>query len=296
MAGNKTTKVPSVRLPQTKRARKSSRQKGTSTVPPAPKIFVSHRHKDKPIAEALMSVLEQAFYIERGDVRCSTSVDRHLLQLGKRISDQLHSDLNRAKLVIGLIGPDTSESRYVLFELGAAWGRGVPTFPVLIRGATNEDVPGPLGERASISLDAASNCRRLIEEIRATAHLRRNHGNSWQLAAEVNRLAAISKDSDAKSEWKWNHSADHTGPVWIRITAKENQRSRPHQYEVRWGNWLYRGQLDFRLVNIVTLMHTKKDKGSVPLHFQISPPCAVEFGQGQPPDRLEINEGWTWTE
>ena len=34
-----------------------------------PRIFISHRHKDEPIVAALTALLEQAFYIERNDIR-----------------------------------------------------------------------------------------------------------------------------------------------------------------------------------------------------------------------------------
>lgn len=37
--------------------------------------------------------------------------------LGERISGRLKIDINGAELVIGLIGPETANSRYVLFEL-----------------------------------------------------------------------------------------------------------------------------------------------------------------------------------
>jgi hypothetical protein len=43
-----------------------------------PRIFISHRHNDEPIVAALTALLEQAFYIERSDVRC-TSVQPYML-------------------------------------------------------------------------------------------------------------------------------------------------------------------------------------------------------------------------
>jgi len=77
----------------------------------------------------------------------------------------LKSDINGAELVIGVIGPETADSLYVLFELGASWGRGVPTFPVLVRGASRQDIPGPLSERHSVSLDEEASCLQLMGDI-----------------------------------------------------------------------------------------------------------------------------------
>ena len=92
----------------------------------APRIFISHRHVDEPIAAKLAALLEQAFHIEKNDLRC-TSVKPYVLSPGERTSEQLRSDIARSELVIGILGTDTAESNYVLCELGASWGRDVPT-------------------------------------------------------------------------------------------------------------------------------------------------------------------------
>jgi len=157
-------------------------------VPPAPRIFVSHRHKDEPLAAALVSVIEAAFPIEKSDIRC-TSVQPYALQPGERVSERLRTDINGAELVIGLIGPETDESRYVLFELGASWGRGVPTFPVLVRGATTADIPGPLGERHSIALRDEASCLQLMDDIAVETSLQRRSGVAGRVAEQAKKLA-----------------------------------------------------------------------------------------------------------
>jgi TIR domain len=121
-----------------------------------PRIFVSHRHKDEAVVSSLTALLEQAFVVESTDIRC-TSVQPYMLTPGERTSELLRKEIAGAELVIGVLSPDTIESNYVLCELGASWGRDVPTFPVLIRGATYADVPSPLSERHSISLEKEEN-------------------------------------------------------------------------------------------------------------------------------------------
>jgi hypothetical protein len=142
-----------------------------------PRIFISHRHKDREIAKALIDLLESAFYIDPTDIRC-TSVQGYMLTPGERTSEELRSNLAGAELVMGLLSPDTTESNYVLAELGAAWGRDVSTFPLLARGATYEDVPSPLNERHSISLETQENCLELIESVGAKTTLKRRKGNA----------------------------------------------------------------------------------------------------------------------
>jgi hypothetical protein len=156
----------------------------------AARIFISHRHRDERLASALVSVLESAFHIGKADVRC-TSVKPYALPAGERISDRLRADINGAELVIGLIGPETADSRYVLFELGASWGRGVPTFPVLVRRASKDDIPGPLSERHSVSLDEDASCLQLMDDIAEQTSLQRRQGVTGRVAAEARELVTI---------------------------------------------------------------------------------------------------------
>jgi hypothetical protein len=153
-----------------------------------PRIFISHRHKDEPVAAALTGLLEQAFYIDKNDIRC-TSVQPYMLTPGERTSEQLRTDIASAELVIGILSPDTSESNYVLCELGASWGRDVPTFPVLARGATFADVPSPLNERHSISLEKEENCMQLVDYIAGKTSLRRRDGTFGKVAQQAKLVA-----------------------------------------------------------------------------------------------------------
>jgi TIR domain len=158
----------------------------------APRIFISHRHLDKPIAAEFVALLEQAFDIGANDLRC-TSVKPYVLTPGERTSERLRSDISRAELVIGVLTPDTSESNYVLCELGASWGRDVATFPVLAKGATIADVPSPLNERHSISLENEANCLDLIEYVAAKTSLRRKEVPAGRLSEYATRLVNAAK-------------------------------------------------------------------------------------------------------
>jgi hypothetical protein len=157
-----------------------------------PRIFISHRHKDQAIAKALIDLLECAFQVDLADIRC-TSVQGYMLTPGERTSEEC-SNLTGAELVMGLLSPDTTESNYVLAELGAAWGHDVTTFPLLARGATYADVPSPLNERHSVSLEAQENCLELVESVAAKTTLRRKEGCALGKVAQAAKvLAAAAK-------------------------------------------------------------------------------------------------------
>ena len=166
----------------------------------APRIFISHRHIDEPIAAALVDLLDQAFDIKKNDIRC-TSVKPYMLSPGERTSEQLRFDIGHSELVIGILSPDTSESNYVLCELGASWGRDIPTFPVLTRGATFTDVPPPLNERHSISLEIEDNCLDLVEFVASKTSLKRKDSMMGKLAQHAKALtnaARLARSTNAK--------------------------------------------------------------------------------------------------
>lgn len=157
-----------------------------------PRIFISHRHKDEAVARALVNLLESAFQIDKEDVRC-TSVQPYTLSPGDRTSERLRAEIRGAEVVLGLLSPDTAESKYVLAELGASWGADVPTFPLLVRGATFEDVPEPLSERHSVSLEKEENCTQLVDEIAHVTSLTRKNEVMARVVEEARKLAKLSR-------------------------------------------------------------------------------------------------------
>jgi len=156
-----------------------------------PRIFVSHRHKDVRVARKLIALLRSAFHIAARDIRC-TSVPGYTLAVGSQSSDSLRTDLNGAEIVMGLVGPDTSESDYVLFELGASWGLPKPTFPLRIRGATFRQVPEVLREKSSLSPEDVTRCIQLVEDVQRVSSIsRKGHPGTGKGAAAVRRQAEL---------------------------------------------------------------------------------------------------------
>jgi hypothetical protein len=163
----------------------------------SPRVFISHRHREEEVVRALISVLEYYFMIGSKDIRC-TSVDPYKLSPGDKTSDRLRSDIKAAEVVLGIISPESQDSKYVLAELGAAWGCEVPTFPLLIRGATYADVPSPLDERNCLDLSSGASIIQCIQAIgRVTSLERREEPQAMARAGEaireLARLARISQ-------------------------------------------------------------------------------------------------------
>jgi hypothetical protein len=82
-----------------------------------------------------------------------------------RTEDRLRGEIQSARVFIGIITPASSQSAYVLFELGARWGANLPLKCVIAAGATPEILPGPLKAYISLRLDREPEVIQLLEEI-----------------------------------------------------------------------------------------------------------------------------------
>lgn len=139
-------------------------------------VFISHRHKDVQLVRALTDLLQKALGLKPHDIRC-TSVHPFKLRVGQRTPDRLREEISRAKAVLGVVTPDTKDSSYVLFELGAAWGQDVLTFPLLAKGATLADIPAPISDRHPLTLTDVEECRQLLDDLADVLGMDRSEAN-----------------------------------------------------------------------------------------------------------------------
>jgi hypothetical protein len=158
-----------------------------------PRIFISHRHTDVGVAQPLVKLIECVFDVKSTDLRC-TSVQPYKLRAGERTSDRLKAELNHGEAVLGIVTPDAKASNYVLFELGASWGRSVVTFPLLARGASAADVPAPIGDLHTLSLTDESDCYQLIEDLSDVVTLPRRAQPGSAIAQLVSELVAAAAE------------------------------------------------------------------------------------------------------
>jgi hypothetical protein len=98
-------------------------------------IFISHSHKDKRIAEAIVQFLTSGVGVDPNDIRC-TSFAPTGLAIGARIADQLRKDIENCSFFMPLITQNSAGSEYVAFEIGAAWALETTITPLVL--ATEE--------------------------------------------------------------------------------------------------------------------------------------------------------------
>lgn len=128
-------------------------------------IFISHSSKDADLALMLIELLKSALALRDEQIRC-TSVDGFRLPAGVNTDDVLKAEVRQAHAFIGLITPNSMNSAYVMFELGARWGAELHMVP-LLAGVSPEALAGPLKPINSISATNDAQLHQLIHELAA---------------------------------------------------------------------------------------------------------------------------------
>lgn len=162
----------------------------------SPKIFISHRHKDQAIAAALTEMIRGALDVRPTEIRC-TSVQPYRLPFGKNTAERLRDEIANAQVVLGILSPDTAESSYVMFELGAAWSQHIYTCPLLSKGAEYQHIPGPIFDLAPARLWEPADCFQLLANLEAELGLTPNKDMQGAVSDKVTVLTKAAQVTEA---------------------------------------------------------------------------------------------------
>lgn len=181
-------------------------------------IFVSHKETDTELAKALVECLHASLDLRSTKIRC-TSVPGSQLPFGETISSQLKKDINSSKAIFVLITRESLQSRWVLFELGAAWSLGKVMVPILGPGLSQSDLPGPLKEYPVVIGDhtnAAARFRDSIAQVAQELSLNETGGGEPQSKLEffIRLLQESNPGSERTDEFPKSKSAEGT---WIDV-------------------------------------------------------------------------------
>lgn len=157
---------------------------------PAPTldVFISHSSRNEQLARIVIEVLEAA--LPGIKIRCS-SVDGYRLDAGGKFEGLIRSEVLLSRMLLALITPESIKSDYVLFELGARWGVGLWTIPLLANGATALMLPGPVSQLNALNCTSAPQMHQMIEKIASVANLHPNDPTKYE--PYVLRLQAAAK-------------------------------------------------------------------------------------------------------
>ncbi len=97
------------------------------------------------LAKNLIGLLRSAFNFPAHEIRC-TSVNGYRLPIGVKPNERLRQEIFECEILIGLLTPSSLSSHYVLFEMGARWGKDLVIFPLFCSEGLSELLSGPLSE------------------------------------------------------------------------------------------------------------------------------------------------------
>jgi predicted nucleotide-binding protein len=107
-------------------------------------IFVSYARSDRKFADTVVMALEAA--------GLRVWWDAELLP-GQAFAAQIRNVLQDARIVLGILSPTSLRSPWVISELTYAHTNGITIVPVLVGGASPQDLPIPLNTIQSLVLD-----------------------------------------------------------------------------------------------------------------------------------------------
>ena len=160
------------------------------------RVFISHSNNDVKVAKLLIDLLRKALNLESSDIRC-TSVDGYRITGGASVDDTVRTEVHDTELLIGLITHNSLESAYVMFELGARWGVGMPMIPLLSSGATTDDLGGPLAGRNALDASQIAQLHQLIQDAGRHLSITPDQPSSYSEAIEeLAKMSAIPTTSE----------------------------------------------------------------------------------------------------
>ena len=148
------------------------------------KLFISHSAADAELAGALADLFRSALRISAADIRC-TSVDGYRLPGGANTDEQLRQEVLQAPVFVGIVSHASFDSAYVLFELGARWGRNEYLVPLLASGVPASILKGPISGLNALSCDRTSQLHQLVAEVGQQLDLTPEPAAVYQSAIEV---------------------------------------------------------------------------------------------------------------
>jgi len=222
-----------------------------------PAIFISHCSADRRLADALCELLQKAFGLSAGAIRC-TSVDAYKLTPGVQFERKLKRELREAGAFVAIVTRSSLQSTYVLFEMGARWGSERTIVPVL-----GEELPvrlkPPLSELDLLKSSSRVDVLRLLSSVQKMTRRHLQPGQNYD--ASVDNVVKTRVQSLREQDLRIlrDDTAIHIaevdrGFVDFKVTRKFTLASPsgghfPYEVHLEQGNWGEKCRLQRRAAN-----------------------------------------------
>jgi hypothetical protein len=156
-------------------------------------IFISHSSSDEDLARAMIDLLCAALALRPERIRC-TSVEGFKLPIGVDSDNQIRIEVLRSKVLVGLLTPYSLESSYVLFELGARWGKDGFIAPLLAKGSKGSVLRGPIAGFNALPADKPEDLKSFIRDLAKKLSITAKPEVEYE--EQLGRVVAVSLDGD----------------------------------------------------------------------------------------------------
>lgn len=156
-------------------------------------VFVSHVHEDARLAAEIRRWVDEALL---GAVEFFISSDDASLPPGSDWPTMLKKSLADASIALLIISPASIERRWIYFEAGAAYLRGIPVVPICVNGVTLASLQPPLMFFQALELPNQESERRLVRLIAEHTGLRTPKSLERLVLPEIRYETSVQKSEE----------------------------------------------------------------------------------------------------
>lgn len=150
-------------------------------------IFVSHAAADEETAMGLKAAMEEVL----SGIRVFVSSDPEDLKPGDSWVEVILKNLNQAELILVLATQRGLSRKWVWYESGAGWSRGVRIIPCCVGRIRKGELPAPFSSFQAVNIDDDDGYRHLINTVASELGL--PDPNSVDISGLVRKLKAADK-------------------------------------------------------------------------------------------------------
>lgn len=132
------------------------------------KIFISHSTFDKEIAEDVVNFLVNGVGINESTIFCS-SMGGNDIPLGVNFNEYILEQLKGDEAqVLSLVSNNYYNSKFCLYELGAAWGLGKKTIiPILLHSMKHGELQDFIAHQQAVTIDTVEGVNKLADHLKS---------------------------------------------------------------------------------------------------------------------------------
>lgn len=140
-------------------------------------LFVSHAVHDKPLVEAVVSLLESGVGVPHKNIFCS-SLKGQSIRPGADFVDSIRTNLDEATCVLALVSEAFYASAFCMCELGGVWLVSKSLLPVLVPPIDTKSLKAVLGGIQVSKIGSAPDLDELRDELISRLAVEEPHGTA----------------------------------------------------------------------------------------------------------------------